>query len=273
MSPEELEKAEQALARDEKTVRAQAEETRAQSAAVRERQKALVATAERTSAEGVAAEAIEVVRTAAGRDLAAADAEAALAPALEARQAAIGARAKAVAAAKAELARFEAEAQALDHALGAAEAGLLQAITAARQEQARREREARAAKAREEAARAQAKAAKAAAARASSGRVRLQARIDRESDSNFFGGFSEAPSGVFIATLRRLKLGTPVELELSFDGKKVPLVGSVRFARDAGRLSEDVFPGVGIEVEDFPAELAAAVRRFGQARELMFFPD
>ena len=102
--------------------------------------------------------------------------------------------------------------------------------------------------------------------------MRIRTEIDLESDSNFFAGFDEEASGVFVATVRRLRLGTPVEVELGFDGKRVPLLGSVRFSREAGR-GERVFPGLGVEIERFPEELRAAIRAFARAREMLFFPE
>jgi hypothetical protein len=241
-------------------------------AAVRKRQQALLAAADRAAAEGIAPGPVEAVRAAATGELQQGEAEAQVLEAICAREAALERRKEAVEKARAELAAFATRVEALEQTLGSTEARLLQAIAAARQERARKEREARAARAREEAAKAQERAAKAGAARSGTGRVRIQAEIDLASDSNFFAGFDDEASGVFVATVKRLRVGTPVEVELGFEGRRLPLNGSVRFSREAG-WADRIFPGVGIEIERFPEEIASAVRAFVRAREPMFFPD
>ena len=107
-------------------------------------------------------------------------------------------------------------------------------------------------------------------------RVRMETVIDLTSPSNFFSGFSEnlSDGGVFVATDRRVPLGTEVELSFRLpDGTQVLGRGLVRWSRtghDATGL--DVAPGVGVQFVELGGPAEEAVRRFLATRDPIFYP-
>jgi len=107
-------------------------------------------------------------------------------------------------------------------------------------------------------------------------RVRMQASVDLESESNFFQGFSTnlSEGGLFVATVQMLPRGTQVDLHFTLPGgKKIDAKGVVRWTREVNDRTPDIFPGVGVQFVDLPNEAAAAIRHFVSAREPLFFAD
>ncbi|HTS79462.1 MAG TPA: TIGR02266 family protein [Myxococcaceae bacterium] len=110
----------------------------------------------------------------------------------------------------------------------------------------------------------------------SSTRVPLQTQVDLTSDSNVFTGFSTnlSEGGVFVATLKALPVGTPVDLTFSLPGKaRIAVHGEVRWTREIDDRAPDVFPGVGVRFVDLSPEAAQALHRFVAEREPLFYPD
>lgn len=107
-------------------------------------------------------------------------------------------------------------------------------------------------------------------------RVRMQAAVDLQSDSNFFTGFSTniSEGGLFVATVQALPLGTEVDLGFSLPGgKKIAVKGRVRWTREVNDQTPEIFPGVGIQFVDLDPQVAQALQQFVSAREPMFFPE
>ncbi|HLL55877.1 MAG TPA: TIGR02266 family protein, partial [Myxococcaceae bacterium] len=107
-------------------------------------------------------------------------------------------------------------------------------------------------------------------------RVRMQASVDMESESNFFQGFSTnlSEGGLFVATVQMLPRGTPVDLHFTLPGgKRIDAKGVVRWTREVNDRTPDIFPGVGVQFTDLPTEAAAAIRSFVSEREPLFFAD
>jgi len=107
-------------------------------------------------------------------------------------------------------------------------------------------------------------------------RVRMQASVDLESESNFFQGFSTnlSEGGLFVATVQMLPMGTQVDLHFTLPGgKKIDAKGVVRWMREVNDRTPDIFPGVGVQFVELPPEAAAAIRNFVTAREPLFFAD
>lgn len=107
-------------------------------------------------------------------------------------------------------------------------------------------------------------------------RVRMQAAIDFESESNFFQGFSTnlSEGGIFVATVQTLPRGTQVDLHFTLpDGHKLDIKGEVRWVREINDQTPDIFPGVGVQFAELPPQAAEVINKFVAAREPMFFPD
>jgi uncharacterized protein (TIGR02266 family) len=107
-------------------------------------------------------------------------------------------------------------------------------------------------------------------------RVPLQAEVDFESESNLYSGFSTnlSEGGIFVATVKLLPIGTPVDLNVTLPGEgALALRGVVRWTRILNIDTPDVYPGIGVQFVDLTAELSAALRRFLAHREPLFYPD
>jgi uncharacterized protein (TIGR02266 family) len=110
----------------------------------------------------------------------------------------------------------------------------------------------------------------------SSNRIPLQTQVDLTSDSNVFTGFSTnlSEGGVFVATLKVLPVGTPVDLTFSLPGRaRISVQGEVRWIREIDDRSPDVFPGVGVRFVNLSPEAAEALHRFVGEREPLFYPE
>lgn len=108
------------------------------------------------------------------------------------------------------------------------------------------------------------------------GRVRMQAAISVESESNFFTGFSTnlSEGGLFVATVNMLPIGSEVDLAFTLPSeKKIQVTGKVRWTREVNDNTPEIFPGLGVQFDDLTDEAARAIHEFVQTREPMFFPD
>jgi hypothetical protein len=56
-------------------------------------------------------------------------------------------------------------------------------------------------------------------------------------------------------------------------GKRIDAKGVVRWTREVNDRTPDIFPGVGVQFTDLPAEAATAIRSFVSEREPLFFAD
>jgi uncharacterized protein (TIGR02266 family) len=107
-------------------------------------------------------------------------------------------------------------------------------------------------------------------------RVRLQAQIHLQSDSNFFTGFASdvLTGGLFVATVETVPRGTPVDLDFTLPGGRPHKVsGVVRWLREPNDHMPDLMPGMGVQFQDVPPEVASAISSFVAQREPLFFPD
>ncbi|MBN1203449.1 MAG: TIGR02266 family protein [Myxococcaceae bacterium] len=221
--------------------------------------------------------------------------EAAREKALAARQKALEARRQASQEMQIALHAFQQQTHALTKELAEAEShlkGVVESAARARREQeAARAREAQ--RARAEAARAREPAPKTLvdtapmpAARSGSGaaagqgrhysRVRLQTNIHLGSDSNFFTGFSTdiSEGGLFVATVETVPRGTKVDLDFTLPGgRPLKASGVVRWLREPNDHTPDLMPGVGVQFQELPDEVASLISDFVRKREPLFFPD
>lgn len=112
-------------------------------------------------------------------------------------------------------------------------------------------------------------------ARASS-RVRMQAMINRSSDSNFYTGFATdiGEGGIFLATVQTVPRGTSVDLDVTLPGARpMKVSGVVHWTREVNDKTPELMPGLGVKFTHLPPEVASAISDFVATREPLFFPD
>ena len=107
--------------------------------------------------------------------------------------------------------------------------------------------------------------------------ARLEVRlvVSVESESNFYGGFTEnlSESGVFVATHAPLAIGSSVDLWIYLPHKEpICARGTVRWQR-RGSGAGHTASGMGIRFDHLSAEDAISIQEFAQERSPMFFDD
>jgi uncharacterized protein (TIGR02266 family) len=173
--------------------------------------------------------------------------------------------------------------------LGEAEAGLKRSAESAAR--AQREREAAERSARSQQARSRQPAAERPGARAQqenltlpepsplgarASRVRMQAMVNRSSDSNFYTGFATdiGEGGLFVATVQTVPRGTSVDLDVTLPGgRPMKVSGVVHWTREVNDKTPELMPGLGVKFTHLPPEVASAITDFVATREPLFFPD
>jgi uncharacterized protein (TIGR02266 family) len=106
--------------------------------------------------------------------------------------------------------------------------------------------------------------------------VQLRTNIHMGSDSNFFTGFSTdiSAGGIFVATVETVPRGTKVELDITLPGgRPLRANGVVRWLREPNSHTPDLMPGMGVQFQDLPPELASLISDFVRKREPLFYPD
>lgn len=112
--------------------------------------------------------------------------------------------------------------------------------------------------------------------RRSHARRELVTRVDVDSDSNFYGGFSTDVSegGLFVATIAYPAPGTSIDLRFTLPGGfSVEATGVVQWVREVNDATPEVMPGAGVRFVDLPDAAAQAIRAFVAQREPLFFVD
>lgn len=95
------------------------------------------------------------------------------------------------------------------------------------------------------------------------------------SDHNFYSGFAEnlSAGGVFVATHLLRPVGETLEICLHLpDGSEIKAVGEVRWTR-VFNADSDTPPGMGVRFRELDAQSNAAIERFLEDREPLFFDD
>ncbi len=107
-------------------------------------------------------------------------------------------------------------------------------------------------------------------------RFSVDLEVSLGSEHNFYAGLAENLSvgGVFIATHRLQKVGSTIDLSLRMPESEeiYQLVGEVRWVRVYNEQS-DTPPGLGIRFRELPPRVSAAIGRFLDQREPLFFDD
>lgn len=112
--------------------------------------------------------------------------------------------------------------------------------------------------------------------RRASRRVELVTAVDLHTESNFFSGFSGDLSmgGLFIATLERAEVGSPIGLKFTLPGgAQIEAEGAVRWVRELSPVQPELMPGVGVAFTSIHPASLEAIARFIAEREPMFLPD
>lgn len=107
-------------------------------------------------------------------------------------------------------------------------------------------------------------------------RVRMEASVDLESETNFFTGFSTdiSEGGLFVATVDLLPIGSEIDLRFTLpSGKSVDVHGVVRWRREVNDRQPEIFPGLGVQFRTLEPAAASAIQQFVGTREPLFFPD
>ncbi len=108
-------------------------------------------------------------------------------------------------------------------------------------------------------------------------RRRIDCTVSLESKDNFYAGFARnlSSGGLFIATFDLQPVGTELDVRFSLpSGQQIEARAGVRWVRE---LPDDadvsIWPGMGVEFQGLTEEAQAAINRFMNLREPMFFVD
>ena len=96
-------------------------------------------------------------------------------------------------------------------------------------------------------------------------RVALEVEVSDSSESNFFVRTSRdvSPPGLFVATWRRLAVGTPLFVAIELPGGRLLADGEVTWTQAIG---DGVTPGLGIVLRDLAPEHRARIDEFCRQR-------
>jgi uncharacterized protein (TIGR02266 family) len=108
--------------------------------------------------------------------------------------------------------------------------------------------------------------------RRSAPRIAVETEISLGSDSQFFTGITGnlSTGGVFVATYRRLPVGSRVTLQLTLPQGEVVARGIVRWLREA---AGEVSPGVGIAFEELEPSARSLIDAFCLERDPLYHDD
>jgi uncharacterized protein (TIGR02266 family) len=109
-------------------------------------------------------------------------------------------------------------------------------------------------------------------------RFDLEVKVDLESDHNFYTGLTQniSAGGLFIATHHLRKIGDRITLKFSIPGTSEPVAveTEVRWIRENTALHRaEGGTGMGVRFINLSAEASAAITRFLQSRDSLFYDD
>lgn len=105
-------------------------------------------------------------------------------------------------------------------------------------------------------------------------RIAVAVDVSMETPHNFYMGLTEnlSEGGLFVATYDDVPLGTELELRLSLPGSPpIKTRGIVRWIREHTQFTEDVVPGVGLEMVDLSEADTQAIRKFLADRDPIYY--
>ncbi|MBI3179025.1 MAG: TIGR02266 family protein [Deltaproteobacteria bacterium] len=114
-----------------------------------------------------------------------------------------------------------------------------------------------------------------AAERRKADRVRLEAKVDFESEHNFYTGLTVdiSEGGLFISTIDILPRGTPIDLQLNLAGHSIAAKGEVRWIRDYNDLTPKIEPGMGIQFTDLAPAAHNLIHQFAARRDPLLYDE
>jgi uncharacterized protein (TIGR02266 family) len=109
-------------------------------------------------------------------------------------------------------------------------------------------------------------------------RYDLEVKVDLESDHNFYTGLTQniSAGGLFIATHALKKIGDRITLKFSLPGNAEPVSveTEVRWIRENTALMRaDGGTGMGVRFINLSPEASAAIDKFLQSRDSLFYDD
>lgn len=109
-------------------------------------------------------------------------------------------------------------------------------------------------------------------------RYDLEVKVDLESDHNFYTGLTQniSSGGLFIATHALKKIGERITLKFTLPGssESVTVETEVRWIRENTALMRaEGGTGMGVRFINLSPEASAAINRFVQSRESLFYDD
>jgi len=112
------------------------------------------------------------------------------------------------------------------------------------------------------------------AERRASKRVAVAVDVSFHTEHNFFMGLTEnlSSGGLFVATYDDVPVGTKLKIKLGLpDQAPIEASGVVRWVREYTRFTQDVAPGVGVELIDLSDEAEQAIRSFLAQRDPIYY--
>jgi uncharacterized protein (TIGR02266 family) len=109
-------------------------------------------------------------------------------------------------------------------------------------------------------------------------RVDLEVNVDLESEHNFYTGLAQniSAGGVFIATHHLRRVGERISLKFSLPGsdRDLAVETEVRWIRGHSAPQRQGLPtGMGLRFVNLPANAAAAIQRFLEMRDSIYYDD
>ena len=107
-------------------------------------------------------------------------------------------------------------------------------------------------------------------------RIAVDVEVTMTSEHNFYTGFTEdiSAGGLFISSHETLPIGTELTFSLKLGKGVVSCPGVVRWVREPSPYLDGVPPGMGVQFDDIPPNVAAAINEFiASRRDAIFFDD
>ena len=109
-------------------------------------------------------------------------------------------------------------------------------------------------------------------------RFDLEVKVDLESDHNFYTGLTQniSAGGLFIATHHLRRIGDRITLKFQLPGSEQPVAveTDVRWIRENSSLQRvDGATGMGVRFINLSPEAAAAIQKFLQNRDSLYYDD
>ena len=107
-------------------------------------------------------------------------------------------------------------------------------------------------------------------------RIAVDVEVTMTSEHNFYTGFTEdiSAGGLFISSHETLPIGTELPFSLKRGRGVVSCPGVVPWVREPSPYLDGVPPGMGVQFDDIPPNVAAAINEFiASRRDAIFFDD